>query len=75
MPTWFCPAVVDVLDCSAVESEELAWAMAYGQDLTRDNIEKTEVYRLHRALIRRAGTVGTGWSGTPASASPGDRRS
>lgn len=54
VPTWFCPAVTDALGLDAVESEELAWAMAYGQDLTRANVEKTQTYRLHQALMREA---------------------
>ena len=65
VPTWFCPATTDALGLDAVESEELAWAMAYGQDLTRENMEKTEVYRRHRALIREVRIIG---------ATAGDRR-
>lgn len=52
VPTWFCAAVTNTLDLDLIEQVELAWAMAYGQDVTLANLERTEEYRRHRRLWR-----------------------
>jgi hypothetical protein len=60
VPTWFCAAVSETLGLDPLEEVELGWAMAYGQELTAENIERTRAYRAHRQLMREVRTVGAG---------------